>query len=111
MWGISEVMKYISDIPPMTSRVFSWTIENDVSTARFEECRRRLKTLLPDGGKEVLLFHGTDLTNIEGIFNSNFDIDLAPATRTKVVVVSVTCRAYLNSFSPGNEIRPRYLHV
>ena len=59
-------------------------IENDVSTARFEECKRRLRGLLPGGDKEVLLFHGTDLTNIEGIFNNNFIIDCAPANRAKV---------------------------
>lgn len=33
-----------------------------------------------DGGKvkELLLFHGTDCSNIDSIFNTNFNIDIAP---------------------------------
>ena len=58
-------------------------IENDVINQRFQECKNRFKNL-KDGEKEVLLFHGTDITNIDSIFNNNFDIGMAPSNRPKV---------------------------
>ena len=59
-------------------------IENETSTTRFDECKRRFNKLLPDGDKEVLLFHGTDVSNIDGIFNNNFNIEMTPTNRPKV---------------------------
>ena len=61
-------------------------IENDVTSHRFEECKSRFKGFT-EGGKEVLLFHGTDITNIDSIFNNNFDIGMTPANRPKVWLV------------------------
>ena len=61
-------------------------IENDFTTQRFEECKSRFKGF-KEGEREVLLFHGTDSTNIESIFNNNFDLGMAPANRPKVWLV------------------------
>ena len=58
-------------------------IENDVTSQRFRECKSRFKNL-KEGKKEVLLFHGTDITNIDSIFNNNFDIGMSPSNRPKV---------------------------
>ena len=59
-------------------------IENDVSSGKFNECKKRLRSLQLDADKEMLLFHGTDVTNIDSIFNNNFNIEMAPANRPKV---------------------------
>ena len=59
-------------------------IENDATSQRFEECRRRFKSLIPGEEQEVLLFHGTDRANIDSIFNNNFNIEMSPADRPKV---------------------------
>ena len=58
-------------------------IENDVTSQRFLECKTRFKNF-QEGEKEVLLFHGTDITNIDSIFNNNFDIGMVPSNRPKV---------------------------
>jgi len=50
---------------------------------RFENCKREfVEKGVSD--KELLLFHGTDASNLDNIFTSNFKIDFQPINRPKV---------------------------
>ena len=50
----------------------------------FENCRRAFAEM-GVSDKETLLFHGTDASNVDNIFTSNFKIDFRPVNREKVI--------------------------
>ena len=66
-------------------------IENEVNTEHYQQCRDLfIKKSEECGneniGKEILLFHGTNVQNIDSIFNTNFDIESSPVDRRKAMV-------------------------
>jgi len=57
-------------------------VENRKILERFENCKREfVEKGVSD--KELLLFHGTDASNLDNIFTSNFKIDFQPINRPK----------------------------
>lgn len=78
---------------------------------RFENCKREfVEKGVSD--KELLLFHGTDASNLDNIFTSNFKIDFQPVNRPKVQfiksiskIMGVPCLCFVE-----NDAWKRYLH-
>ena len=86
MASVQGVQAARSVIDPQSAIQSIEYIENDITSQRFQECKTRFKNI-QEGEKEVLLFHGTDITNIDSIFNDNFNIEMAPSSRPKVLAL------------------------
>eukprot|EP00092_Neocalanus_flemingeri_P058148 GFUD01069246.1.p1 GENE.GFUD01069246.1~~GFUD01069246.1.p1 ORF type:complete len:434 (+),score=85.63 GFUD01069246.1:341-1642(+) len=61
-------------------------IENELSTERYQQCKALLREKSDQCAQEILLFHETDLNNIESIFNNNFNLDSSPLNRPKAMI-------------------------
>ena len=61
-------------------------IENKMNTGNYQHCKASFREKSEEFDKEILLFHGTDVQNIDSIFNTNFNIDSSPVDRRKAMV-------------------------
>eukprot|EP00092_Neocalanus_flemingeri_P058137 GFUD01069235.1.p1 GENE.GFUD01069235.1~~GFUD01069235.1.p1 ORF type:complete len:419 (+),score=91.22 GFUD01069235.1:69-1325(+) len=61
-------------------------IENKLSTERYQHRKALLREKSDQCAQEILLFHETDLNNIESIFNNNFNLDSSPLNRPKAMI-------------------------
>ena len=61
-------------------------IENQVNGERYRRCKEVLMKKSDLCAKEILLFHGTNVQNIDSILNANFNIESSPVDRCKAMV-------------------------
>eukprot|EP00092_Neocalanus_flemingeri_P058142 GFUD01069240.1.p1 GENE.GFUD01069240.1~~GFUD01069240.1.p1 ORF type:complete len:189 (+),score=44.53 GFUD01069240.1:414-980(+) len=61
-------------------------IENELSTERYQNCKALFREKSDQCAKEILLFHGTDVNNIDSIFNKNINIESSTVGRCKAMV-------------------------
>jgi len=73
-------------------------IENEGNTEKYRHCKKLFSKKSDKCGKEILLFHGTNVQNIDSIFTTNFNIDKSPVDRRKMMAYGRG--VYLSEF-PG----------